>query len=56
MVPAFGVFIEVDDVNAAEPVEGVVVRRQNRERLLVAVRFLQQGASLLLEDFQVEAI
>jgi transcriptional antiterminator RfaH len=37
-------------------VEGVVVRRQNKERLLVAVRFLQQGASLLLEDFQVEAI
>jgi transcriptional antiterminator RfaH len=37
-------------------VEGVVVRRQNRERLLVAVRFLQQGASLLLEDFQVEPI
>ena len=27
-------------------VEGVVVRRQNKERLLVAVRFLQQGASL----------
>ena len=37
-------------------VEGVVVRRQNKERLLVAVRFLQQGASLLLDDFQVEAI
>ncbi len=37
-------------------VEGVVVRRQNKERLLVAVRFLQRGASLLLEDFQVEVI
>jgi transcriptional antiterminator RfaH len=37
-------------------VEGIVVRRQNRERLLVAVRFLQQGASLVLEDFQVEEI
>jgi transcriptional antiterminator RfaH len=37
-------------------VEGIVVRRQNKERLLVAVRFLQQGASLLLEDFQVEEI
>jgi len=37
-------------------VEGVVVRRQNKDRLLIAVRFLQQGASLLLEDFQVEAI
>jgi transcriptional antiterminator RfaH len=37
-------------------VEGVVVRRQSKERLLVAVQFLQQGASLLLDDFQVEAI
>ncbi len=37
-------------------VEGVVVRRENQQRLLVAVRFLQQGASLLLDDFQVEAI
>ena len=37
-------------------VEGVVVRRENQRRLLVAVRFLQQGASLLLDDFQVEAI
>ena len=37
-------------------VEGVVIRRQNKERLLVAVRFLQQGASLVLEDFQVEEI
>jgi hypothetical protein len=37
-------------------VEGGVVRRQNKERLLVAVQFLQQGASLLLDDFQVEAI
>ncbi|HEX3999261.1 MAG TPA: transcription termination/antitermination NusG family protein [Pirellulales bacterium] len=37
-------------------VEGVVVRRQNKARLLVAVRFLQKGASLLLDDFQVEAI
>ncbi len=36
--------------------EGVVVRRQNRERLLVAVRFLQQGASLLLDDFEVEKL
>jgi len=37
-------------------VEGVVVRRQNQQRLLVAVQFLQQGASLLLDDFEVEAI
>ena len=36
--------------------EGVVIRRRGEERLLVAVEFLQQGASVLIEDFQVEAI
>lgn len=37
-------------------VEGVVLKRHNRDRLLVAVRFLQQGASVALDDFQVEAL
>lgn len=36
--------------------EGVVISRQGKDRLLVAVRFLQQGASLALEDFEVERI
>lgn len=36
--------------------EGVVVRRRGRERLLVVVEFLQRGASVELEDFQVERI
>lgn len=36
--------------------EGTVVRRRGVERLLVAVEFLQQGASIQLEDFQVEPI
>jgi transcription antitermination factor NusG len=36
--------------------EGVTVKRHNQERLVVAVRFLKQGASVLLEDFQVERI
>ena len=36
--------------------EGVVVRRRGRDRLLVVVEFLQQGASIELEDFQVERI
>ncbi|MCE9608449.1 MAG: antitermination protein NusG [Planctomycetia bacterium] len=36
--------------------EGVVISRQGKERLLVAVRFLQQGASLALDDFEVERI
>jgi transcriptional antiterminator RfaH len=36
--------------------EGVVIRRRGRDRLLVVVRFLQRGASVELEDFQVERI
>jgi transcriptional antiterminator RfaH len=37
-------------------IEGVVIRRRNCERLLVAIEFLQRGASIEIEDFQVEAI
>jgi len=36
--------------------EGTIVRRESEVRLLVAVDFLRQGASLLLEDFEVEPI
>ena len=36
--------------------EGTVLRREGERRLLVAVNFLQQGASILLDDFQVEII
>lgn len=36
--------------------EGVVIRRRGSERLLVIVHFLQQGASVQLEDYQVERI
>lgn len=36
--------------------EGTVIRRRGLERLLVVVTFLQQGASIQLEDYQVEAI
>jgi len=36
--------------------EGHVIKRHGQERLVVAVRFLQQGASVLLEDVQVEQI
>lgn len=36
--------------------EGVIVKRHGTARLVVAVRFLQQGASILLEDCEVEAI
>jgi transcriptional antiterminator RfaH len=36
--------------------EGVVVKRRGGDRLLVAVKFLQQGASAQLEDFEVERI
>jgi transcription antitermination factor NusG len=36
--------------------EGVVIKRRGAERLLVIVHFLQQGASVQLEDYQVERI
>jgi transcriptional antiterminator RfaH len=36
--------------------EGTVVKRHGQTRLVVAVRFLQQGASILLEDYEVEGI
>lgn len=36
--------------------EGVVIKRRGMQRLLVVVHFLQQGASVQLEDYQVERI
>ena len=36
--------------------EGTVIERQGKRRLLVAVNFLQQGASIALDDFQIEAL
>lgn len=37
-------------------VEGVVVKRQGAEFLLIAVNFLQQGALMKLEDCEVESL
>jgi len=37
-------------------VEGVVVKRRGEQRLVVAVRFLNQGASIELEDVDVERL
>jgi len=36
--------------------EGVIIRRANKTRFLVAVNFIQQGASVLLDDCQLEWI
>lgn len=36
--------------------EGTIIRRERDVRLLVSVNFIQRGASLLLEDFELEAI
>lgn len=36
--------------------EGTVIKRRGGARLLVAVEFLQRGASIQLEDFEVEQI
>lgn len=37
-------------------IEGIILRRESQCRLLVTVNFLQRGASLLLEDCEVEKI
>lgn len=37
-------------------VEGMVVKRRGEQRLVVAVRFLNQGASIELEDVDVERL
>jgi transcriptional antiterminator RfaH len=36
--------------------EGVVLRRENESRLLVSVDFMQQGASVRLEDCELERL
>ncbi|SMP54069.1 transcriptional antiterminator RfaH [Neorhodopirellula lusitana] len=36
--------------------EGTILRRENETRLLVAVRFMEQGVSVKLEDCQLEVI
>ena len=36
--------------------EGVLIKRHGKRRLLVAVRFLQQGAAVLLVDYDVEVL
>ncbi len=36
--------------------EGTVIARRNTHRLLVAITFLQQGASVAIDDFMVEPI
>lgn len=35
-------------------IEGFILRRHGQVRLLVAVDFLQQGASVLLDECEVE--
>jgi len=37
-------------------VEGVVIQRRGKARLLVAVTFLQQGVSIEIDDFQLEPL
>ncbi|WP_425617571.1 transcription termination/antitermination protein NusG [Anatilimnocola sp. NA78] len=37
-------------------VEGEIVSRRGEDRLVIAVRFLQQGVSVVIQDYQVEPI
>jgi transcription antitermination factor NusG len=39
-----------------EGLEGTVLRRGGRTRLLVSVDFLQQGASVEIDDFMLELV
>lgn len=41
---------------ALRGLEGTVIRRQGEQRLVVAVRFLNQGASVELEDVDLERL
>ena len=41
---------------ALRGLEGTVVKRSGEQRLLVAVRFLNQGASIELEDVDLERL
>jgi len=36
--------------------EGVIIRRENEVRLLISVRYMGRGASVALDDCQVEAV
>jgi hypothetical protein len=35
---------------------GVIIRRRGQCRLLIAVNFLQQGASVLIDQYDVEEV
>ncbi len=37
-------------------IEGSVIKRHGKDTLLVAVNFLQQGASVVLNDYDMEKI
>jgi hypothetical protein len=39
-----------------EGMSGVIIRRRGQYRLLIAVNFLQQGASVLIDQYDVEEI
>ena len=36
--------------------EGVVIQRRGQNRLLVSVKYIQQGVSVAIEDFMIEPI
>ncbi|MDA7980512.1 MAG: antitermination protein NusG [Pirellulales bacterium] len=37
-------------------IEGAIIRREGKSRLLISVKFLEQGASVALEDWEVEPL
>ncbi len=41
---------------AMQGIEGVIIRRDNGNRLLVAVSYMQQGVSIQIDDYMVEPL
>jgi transcription antitermination factor NusG len=37
-------------------IEGTVLRRRDETRLLISIRFIQQGASLAIDDYMLERL
>ncbi len=37
-------------------IEGVIIRREGESRLLIAVKYFQRGASILVQDYEVEPL
>jgi transcriptional antiterminator RfaH len=51
-----GQMVRVKSNGRLAGLEGIVTKRRGKSRLLIAVNYLQQGASIEIDDFAVEAV